>query len=237
MLVGCAAMAVACGGSPTRPTGVYATHEARLTRTQFMAFGDSLTTGEVTVPIGRTGGIGALVVVPSASYPTILQARLQASYPSQANKISVRNEGRGAENILDGVNRFDEVFDADHPDVVLVLEGVNGLTSIGAGTSAALVRAMVEHAQNGQARIFVGSMIPTLPNRQRSQDPAALIAYNTLLRGMSAFAGAIYVDLYDGMIADAEQLIGVDGLHPTEAGYRRIADLFFAAIQKELQEP
>ena len=40
-----------------------------------------------------------------------------------------------------------------------------------------------------------------------------------------------YVDLYNPMLADAATLIGSDGLHPTEAGYRRIADLFFAAIR------
>jgi lysophospholipase L1-like esterase len=32
-------------------------------------------------------------------------------------------------------------------------------------------------------------------------------------------------------------LIGSDGLHPTEAGYRRIAELFFAAIRTALQVP
>ena len=38
------------------------------------------------------------------------------------------------------------------------------------------------------------------------------------------------------MLAEAATLIGSDGLHPTEAGYRRIADLFFAAIRAELEE-
>ena len=46
----------------------------------------------------------------------------------------------------------------------------------------------------------------------------------------------IYVDLYNPMLADAATLIGSDGLHPTEAGYRRIAELFFAAIKSELEE-
>ena len=53
---------------------------------------------------------------------------------------------------------------------------------------------------------------------------------------MCTLEGVTYVDLYGGMLPEAEQLIGIDGLHPTEAGYRRIADLFFAAIQRDLQE-
>jgi lysophospholipase L1-like esterase len=38
------------------------------------------------------------------------------------------------------------------------------------------------------------------------------------------------------MLPEAGSLIGSDGLHPTEAGYRRIADVFFAAIKRELEE-
>jgi lysophospholipase L1-like esterase len=30
-------------------------------------------------------------------------------------------------------------------------------------------------------------------------------------------------------------LIGADGLHPTEAGYRRIADVFLSAIRGALE--
>jgi lysophospholipase L1-like esterase len=31
------------------------------------------------------------------------------------------------------------------------------------------------------------------------------------------------------------ELIGPDGLHPTEAGYQKIADTFFAAIKSTLE--
>ena len=53
---------------------------------------------------------------------------------------------------------------------------------------------------------------------------------------MSTQESVTYVDLYNPMLPDAATLIGSDGLHPTEAGYRRIADLFFAAISAELEE-
>ena len=42
---------------------------------------------------------------------------------------------------------------------------------------------------------------------------------------MSQQEGVTYVDLYNPMLAEAATLIGSDGLHPTEAGYRRIADV------------
>ena len=33
------------------------------------------------------------------------------------------------------------------------------------------------------------------------------------------------------MLPDVNTLIGVDGLHPTEAGYQRMAETFFAVIR------
>ena len=51
----------------------------QLQRVRFMAFGDSITAGEVTFPgstaLGPTSG--KLVIVPSAAYPTVLQRLLQ----------------------------------------------------------------------------------------------------------------------------------------------------------------
>lgn len=242
VLVGCAAVAVACGGSPTGPT-VSASRTARLSRTRFLAFGDSLTSGEITAPITASDPIdhpgdhiGKLIVVPSASYPAVLQSDLQASYPPQAGAITVSNHGKGAETIFDGVIRFNEVFASARPEAVLLQEGVNGLGFLGPDGSTALMRSMVQFAKNGNARVFVGSMIPTLANRQRSQNASQLEAYNDVLKVMCAQEGVTYVDLYNGIMPQAEQLIGVDGLHPNEAGYRRIAELFFRAIQNELEQ-
>ena len=237
-----AAIAVACGGSPTGPA-VSAARAARLSRTRFLAFGDSLTSGEITAPLtagdqpGQASArIGKLIVVPSASYPTVLLSDLQASYPSQAGAITMNNQGKAAETIFDAVPRFDEVFASARPEVVLLQEGVNSLGFPGPDVTTAMMRSMVQAAKNGNARVFVGSMIPTLPNRQRSQNAAQLEAYDDVLRAMCGQEGVTYVDLYNGVMPQADQLIGVDGLHPNEAGYRRIAELFFRAIQNELEQ-
>ena len=62
------------------------------------------------------------------------------------------------------------------------------------------------------------------------------MAYNNVLQIMCTQEGATYVDLYNPLLAEAASLIGADGLHPNEAGYRRIADLFFTAIRGVLEE-
>lgn len=235
LVIVCAGVMAACGGGsgPTGPTA----NPARLSRTKFLAFGDSITAGEVTQPVGADGGIGKLVVVPATSYPTVLQGRLTSTYSSQASSIAVNNQGAGSEFILDGVQRFDRVFPQSQAQVVLLQEGVNGLSFVGPDTSTGLMRIMVQQAKDGSARVFVGSMIPTIAGRTRSQNPAALVAYNNVLQIMCTQEGATYVDLYTAMLPEAGSLIGGDGLHPTEAGYRRMADLFFTAIRGVLEEP
>jgi lysophospholipase L1-like esterase len=148
------------------------------------------------------------------------------------------NSGEPSERILDGAQRFPGVFDANRPEVVLLMEGVNGLQLVGPDISTGVMRTMVQKAKDGGARVFVGSMLPQVAGRPRGTTPVSeLLAYNNTLQIMSTQESIAYVDLYNAMLADASALIGSDGLHPTESGYRRIADLFFAAIQRELQAP
>jgi lysophospholipase L1-like esterase len=235
VLAFCAALAAACGDgkSPTGPTP----KAPRISRTRFLAFGDSITAGEVTQPVSASSGIGKLVLVPAASYPSVLQGKLAATYTEQASVISVSNMGLSNEPILDGVARFNQVFPSSRAEVVLLQDGVNNLNFVGPDTSTGLMRIMVQQAKNGNAKVYVGSMVPTVVGRPRATvSPAALVTYNNVLQIMCTQEAVTYVDLYNAMLPEAEQLIGSDGLHPTEAGYRRIADLFFAAIQRDLQE-
>jgi len=228
----------ACGGG-SRPTGPTPTPAPAptLSRTRFLAFGDSFTAGEITVPATTSlAPIAKLIVVPSASYPAVLQGRLQSTYPTQASSITVINSGEPNERILDGNQRFPGVFASSRAEVVLIMEGVNGLPLVGPDISAGVMRIMVQTAKTGGSRVFVGSMLPQVAGRPRANTPTSeLVAYNTTLQAMSRQESVVYVDLYNGMIAEAATLIGSDGLHPTEAGYRRIADLFFAAIRQELE--
>lgn len=225
----------ACGGStPTAPTP---TPAPTLSRTRFLAFGDSFTAGEITAPGAATlAPIAKLILVPSASYPAVLQSRLQSTYPTQASSITVTNGGEPSERILDGLQRFPDTYAASRAEVVLIMEGVNGLPLVGPDISAGVMRIMVQTAKAGGSRVFVGSMLPQVAGRPRAQTPTSeLVAYNTTLQEMSRQEAVSYVDLYNGMMSEAATWIGADGLHPTEAGYRRIADLFFAAIRAELE--
>jgi len=229
----CCAVLTACSGAtPTGPT-----KQPTLSRTRFLAFGDSFTAGEVTAPLGAGSSSpnAKMVVVPTASYPSQLLSLMQARYATQAAVLSVANAGRPGETVQEGASRFPEVLASSQAEVVLLMEGVNGLGFVGPDLSAEFMRTMVQAAKTRGARVFVGSMAPTIAGRQRSQNPSDLVAYNARLQQMAIAEEAVYVDLYNALLAEVNTVIGVDGLHPTEVGYKRIADVFFAAIQANLE--
>ena len=159
----------------------------------------------MTNPISAVpSGVHKLILVPAASYPTQLQSQLRTTYSPQAASITVINSGEPSERILDGNQRFPGVFDANRPEVVLLMEGANGLPQVGPDISTGIMRIMVQKAKNGGARVFVGSMIPQVAGRPRATTPASeLLAYNNTLQIMSTQEGVTYVDLYNPMLPDA----------------------------------
>lgn len=231
VLAACAVMAAGCSGSPSGPTDGGSV--PALSRTRFLAFGDSITAGEVTAPV--SSGISKMILVPTASYPSNLLSQLSTRYPGQVASLRMVNAGVPAESVVNGAARFPKVLTADLPDVVLIMEGVNGISTIGPEVSTEHVRSMVETAKGWGVRVFVGSMVPTIPGRQRSQVAADLEAYNARLRRMAGEEGATFVDLYTPLVPEVLSVIGIDGLHPTEAGYRRLAQIYFDAIRTSLE--
>ena len=103
---------------------------AQLSKVRYLAFGDSLTSGEVSFPVGSTSvhGMGLItkqVVVPSAAYPTILAKTLQGRYASQADSIVVANYGLGGEKAIFARDRFIQALNIVRPEAVLLMEGYN----------------------------------------------------------------------------------------------------------------
>jgi lysophospholipase L1-like esterase len=210
-----------------------------LPRTSFLAFGDSMTEGEITVP--TTGALDAggfpqfrLVVVPTESYPTELLRLLRARYVTQSAQFVVTNAGMSREWAADGPKRFPQTLAASGAQVVLLLEGANDLSARGAqGLGPALngLQSMVRSARGAGATVFIASIPPPKPSGSRALPIQLVTALNDGIRLGAAGEGAIFVDIYAALATNVEQFIGADGLHPTEAGYQRMADTFFAAIR------
>jgi lysophospholipase L1-like esterase len=216
---------------------VTVTRLAQLSRLRYMAYGDSITAGEVTVPVsGLTSG--KLVLVPSASYPTVLERLLRTRYPGHNNDIVVVNQGLSGERAAVSRPRFQAAMNSVRPDVVLMLHGANDIPggADGAASTAAFeVRMMVAEARTRGARVFLATPVPGRAGGFRAIDPFLLSDYANRMRAVASQEGAVLVDLYAAMLPDASRYIGADGLHPNEAGYARMAELFADAIQRELE--
>lgn len=213
-----------------------------LSRTRFLAFGDSITAGEVTAPVGTLSlsgqGAAKQVLVPSASYPAVLERTLRGRYASQASSISVFNYGLSGEKAIDARPRFISALNATQPQVVLLLEGFNDIPSgaDGAASGAASeIRNMVLEANRRGMRVFLATPTPNIPGRSSAIQTFLLVDYAQRMRAVAANEGATLVDIYALMLPDASRYIGIDGLHPNEAGYARMADLFFQAIQNAFE--
>ncbi|MFN2447346.1 MAG: SGNH/GDSL hydrolase family protein [Vicinamibacterales bacterium] len=208
-----------------------------------MAFGDSLTAGEVTVPAPTSAASEGeapsflLALVPQASYPMQLDLLLRARYGQQSASINVTNAGKTGEYVTDGSKRFPDVFSALRPEVVLLLGGSNDLAlGSGALTPAVLaIETMAKEARLRNARVFIATLPPPRPGGVRALSSSLVQAYNSRLVDVARGEGAVLVDLYAGLLPSVATIIGIDGLHPTEAGYRRIAEIFFDSIRQDLE--
>jgi acyl-CoA thioesterase-1 len=223
---------------------------------RFMAFGDSITDGFVLCdpcpstfvpqwsgPLdlfnGRFGSGIFIHAQPEKSYPYRLQAALAARYTVQS--ITVTNRGLPGERASQGRLRLPGELMIYRPEVLLLFEGINDInvalvTAPGQRVSVLRIRddlrAMVQSALATNVKVMLATLTP-VASRGTKADPLAaeaVIRLNQEIRGIAAaFSLGPVVDLHAALSSDPT-LIGADGLHPTAAGYQRIADTFFQAI-------
>ncbi len=225
---------------------VSVTKAPSLAATTFVAFGDSITEG-VTANCNRTlasmSFAETMMVLPRAAndpwaYPNVLQALLRSAYSAQSPVVS--NRGSSGEPLSEGVTRLPGVLDRDAPQVLLLQEGANDVNQGRSPDSiAAALRAMVREARTRGIQVFVGTLLPQRPlgvlGSCRGFGAENVAPVNERLRAMVASEGATLVDLHEAFGGAPGDLIGPDGLHPSEAGYRKMAESFFAALRQRLE--
>ena len=139
-------------------------------------------------------------------------------------RFTVENEGKPAEAAAAGVLRLPGVLRAVAPEIVILLHGVNDIAFLeerSVTPIAAFVNTMAHDARFAGAQVIICTLPPQRAGSFRAADPAVVSRYNEALRDVARGEGAILVD-FAADFGDL-QLIGADGLHPTEAGYARMA--------------
>jgi lysophospholipase L1-like esterase len=232
-----------CGGSPTAPLPPTppvvvvpdppAPKIPELQGTRFLAFGDSITEGE----INDDTGYHPLKIEPALAYPTKLGEQLRAQYVTQASTLSVINAGVSGESHQEGVARLTGVMASTKPDAVLILEGVNGLVVSQIPALIVSLRSDIAIARAGGAKqVFLGTLTPATPGSFRGASyVAAIVAANIEIRALAAAENVVLVDVYAAMVGKESTLLGKDGLHPNAAGYETMARTFREAISAKFE--
>lgn len=205
-----------------------------LSKTKFLAFGDSVTVGVVATFNPSGSPFYFLRDVPEDAYPNVLRQMLAARYGTQT--FTMINEGKGGEKAVDGVRRASEVFNSNRPEVALILDGYNDLTSEAAIDPAiAAINDMAKDARFRGARVFLATLTGPPLGLNRGISNTTIARFNEKLKVIAKGENAVLVDLYEAFEADRERYNSDDARHPSVAGYRRIAETFFAAIRAELE--
>ncbi len=215
--------------TPDPPAGPSTPSPApRIAKTRFVAFGDSLTEGVVSVPLTLT-----LVSTPHA-YPARLGDALRARYYDQGD-IVVLNEGKSGEFAFDGKVRLPDVIKAHAPEVLLLMEGANDLNVFGSqGVSRAVgaLEDMIKEATRRGTIVFVATLPPQRAGGSRAFGAPYVDQLNAQIRKTALDEGATLVDLHAQLDLS---FVGGDGLHLTEPGYVRVAEIFAAAIRRAFE--
>ena len=212
--------------------------------TRFAAFGDSMTRGEDGVSssaFGRRDGFGPQVFFEaSKTYPGVLQGLLAARYTTQT--FSVANHGVPAERAAAAgtLARFSSVVGSGAYDAVLIMEGSNDLADRDDRITAAAIgnlRQMLREARSRNVRPLLATIPPMVSGGFRALAWSLVPPFNDELRALAASEGVTLVDVYTGINADTSRYVGFDGLHLTEAGYAKVADVFFTVLRATLERP
>jgi lysophospholipase L1-like esterase len=196
----------------------------RIVATNFVAFGNSITEGK-----------DAFGSIPN-NYVAVLRTMLVTRYTGQV--ISLLNRGLAGESVVFGSDRIVGVLDTDRPDAVLVEEGVNDLQGGDPSNVDVVIGALgdiVHKAKARGVRVFLATLIPGRAGQSRSGAELLIPPTNDKIRQLASSEGVTLVDLYQGFGGSPDPYIDVDGLHPNEAGHRKIAEIFFAAIKATLE--
>jgi lysophospholipase L1-like esterase len=158
------------------------------------------------------------------------------------------NRGIGGQTTPQMLVRFrQDVIDL-HPKVVVILAGTNDI----AGNTGPMrnedieanYASFAELARASDIRVIYSSVLPVHNYTQASKDffaqrpPGRILQLNAWLKDFCSKNHIVYLDYFSSVVDDKGLLkkeLADDGLHPNDAGYKIMAPLAEAAIQKAMK--
>jgi lysophospholipase L1-like esterase len=167
------------------------------------------------------------------------------------------NRGISGQTTEQMLIRFRPDVIALQPKVVIILAGTNDIAGNTGPTSLEEIEgnysSIAELARAHDIKVIYSSVLPVHEYTQQAGDmftqrpPEKILALNRWLKGYCASSassggrsnGCIYLDYFSAMADDHGYMrreLADDGLHPNAAGYKIMAPLAEAAIEKALRE-
>lgn len=219
--LGCALAAIVAGGcqrsEPPAPAASAAAAPAAMrpspspsasTSPRIVVLGDSLTAG--------------LGLAPEAAYPSLLQKRVDAA----GLHYQVVNAGVSGDTSAGGLSRLDWSLDGDVRILVVALGGNDGLRGLPVAELERNLSTIIDRAQHrGIAVVLAGMEAP--PN----YGEAYIVSFHQVYRRLAAKYHVAFVPFLLQGVAGIDALNQRDGIHPTAAGARIVADNVWEVLE------
>jgi acyl-CoA thioesterase-1 len=181
------------------------------TAPRVVVLGDSLTAG--------------LGLPPDEAYPSLLQKRLKADNYD----LEVVNAGVSGDTSADGLRRANWALEGDVRLLILALGANDGLRGLPPEQMKANLQAIIHRArQRGIPVLLAGMEAPPNYGEQYAR------AFRQVFRDLAHDNKLVFVPFLLQGVAGVPDLNQADGIHPTSAGARRIADLLWPDVKKML---
>ena len=191
----------------------------RLRRNRILAFGDSITTGDVVVTRDRRLAPGRRRRC--LTRPCWLQL-LRERYGDVATAVfngGLSGERTAATSAARAARLC--ISSRTMPRLVVLLEGYNDLlyAEPAAGIAAVEqgVSVLAGEARGHGARVFIALLTPTKPGRRQHSTGDDRDGQRSTAGQVARGEGAFVIDTFTPLLADLNANIGSDGLHPTAA--------------------
>lgn len=190
----------------------------KISKTKFLAFGDSIT-------VGRCNERDTFCPPYSGRLESLLRARYTAQTPTVANVSANGRTAAQGEDLLPGV------LSSTAPEVLLLMMGTNDINGGEPDEGLESLEDMVLLAK-GQGRIvMLATISPARAGGPWDATARAIPAFNDQVRAIAARHNVTLVDVFAALNVDIARYIGSDDLHPSEAGHQLIAETFYASIR------
>jgi len=214
LLVGLCCLTACDGGAPKSMNGE-AAH-------QVSVIGDSFTSGSPQGGVGPNG------------WPALVRKMLDDENVDVEIKYAPE-AGAGYATVGDSGGVFDRQISAV-VGIASELVVFFGSTNDGVAPPGKLQKAVAEGFARTKALAPHAKLLVIGPTWLTTDPPPEMKRVRDILRDQSSAAGAIFVDpLVEHWIADQPQLIGGDGIHPTDEGHRYLAMKIAPLIATELK--